>query len=51
LKKESVSLEESIKLFEDASKYYEECKAILDNAKQRLMSLDKDSDEITELEQ
>ncbi|MDO4482122.1 MAG: exodeoxyribonuclease VII small subunit [Bacillota bacterium] len=51
LKNESVSLEDSIKLYEEASKHYGECRAILDEAKQRLAVLDKDTDEIKELEQ
>lgn len=51
LKNEAVSLEDSIKHYENASKYYEECKTILEDAKQRIYSLDKDSDELSEMEQ
>lgn len=48
LRDDSVSLEDSIKSFETAAKYYKECKSILEDAKQRLYVLDKETGSETE---
>ncbi|GEM_PF-3546544 len=46
LKNDGISLEESIRLVESATKHYEACKEILSEARNRLLILDKDSETV-----
>ena len=43
LRNDSVSLEDSLKNFETASKHYNECKKIIEEARQRLIVLEKET--------
>ena len=44
LKKEGLSLDEAIRSFEDGQKYYKECMAFLDEAKQKIETYVKQED-------
>ena len=48
LRDESGSLEDSIRHFADASKDDTECREILENARQRMLVLDRETGEVTE---
>ncbi len=50
MKDDSVSLEEFIKLFGEAGIHHEECREIIENAKQKLKELDKNTGKVTEME-
>ena len=42
LRKDNISLEESIKIFEEGTKLYEKCEAILNEAKQKIELFEKE---------
>lgn len=50
LKSESVSLEDSLKYFEEGAKYYNACNEILKNAKQTLLKYDRNTNALEEME-
>lgn len=50
MKDDSVSLEDFIRLFGEAGVRHEECREIIESAKQKLKELDKDTGETTDLE-
>ena len=50
LKNDAVSLEDSLKLFEEGTKYYNTCNEILEKAKQTILKYDKQSDSLEEME-
>lgn len=50
LKSESVSLEDSLKFFEEGTKYYNTCNEILKHAKQTLLKYDRNTNTLEEME-
>ncbi|MBQ9972849.1 MAG: exodeoxyribonuclease VII small subunit [Firmicutes bacterium] len=42
LRKDNVSLEDSIRIFEEGTKLYEKCESILNNLKQRIEVFEKE---------
>ncbi len=42
LRKDNVSLEDSIRIFEEGTKLYEKCEAILNDVKQKIEVFDKE---------
>lgn len=42
LRKDNVSLEDSIRIFEEGTKLYEQCETILSNIKQKIEVFDKE---------
>ena len=41
LANESIPLDDSIKIYEEGLAYYEYCKSVLDNANQRIITIEK----------
>ncbi len=50
MKDDSVSLENFIKLFGEAGIRHEECREIIEDAKQKLKELDKETGDVSEME-
>lgn len=50
LKSEAVSLEDSLKYFEEGTKYYNTCNEILKNAKQTLLKYNGSTNTLEEME-
>ena len=50
LKNEAVTLEDSLKYFEEGTKYYNTCSEILKNAKQTISKFDQNKDTVEEME-
>lgn len=50
LKNDAVSLEDSLKFFEEGTKYYNTCNEILKNAKQTISKFDKNTETVEEME-